>query len=211
MYRIRAALLLGALAQAGCMTGPLFDNPMKVGAAADCACENPVLINPKTTSPTAYAETVDKVVDVVNEFFPSSANEIPTYSNRYEGRIVPQPITAPGLERFWKAGSPELYERVLVTLQPYRYLCEVKIREAEPAGYFVEVKVRKELRDYPQPIGPYSGTPVFGDASTVDREAFVVVDPDATRPLANRNDRWIPKGRDTAMEQVILRKLQQCQ
>ena len=207
MYRIRAALLLGALSTAGCMTGPQFDNPMKIGAGADAdgACENPVLINPKNTTATAYAETFDKALDVLDDFFPIA------YSNRYDGRIVAEPVVAPGLERFWKPGSPDLYERALVTFQSYRYLCEVRIRAAEPAGYFVQVTVRKELRDYPTPAGPYTGTTVFGDAGTVDREAFVVVDPDATRPVSNPFDRWIPKGRDTAMEQMILRKLQKCQ
>ena len=206
MYRIRAALLLGALATAGCMSGPLFDNPMRVGGGADgdCACENPVLISPKNTTATAYAETFDKALDVLDDFFPIA------YANRYEGRIVAEPVVAPGFERFFKPGSPELYERALVTLQPYRYQCELRIRTAEPSGYFVQVTVRKELKDYPTPIGPNSGAPVFGDAGTVDREAFVVVDPDATRPLTNRFDRWIPKGRDTAIEQIILRKLQQC-
>lgn len=205
MLRLRVILLLGLLPTVGCMSGPLFNNPMKVNADGNCECENPVLINPRTTSATAYAETFDKVLEVVDDFFPIA------YSNRYEGRIVAEPMTAPGLERFWKAGTPDLYERTLVTLQPYRYQCEVRIREAEPNGYFVQVTVRKELKDVPFPIGPYTGTPVFGDAGTVERDNFMIVDPDATTPIANRNDRWIPKGRDTALEQAILRKLQQCQ
>ncbi|WP_020472151.1 hypothetical protein [Zavarzinella formosa] len=206
MYRIRAALLLGSLATAGCMNGPLFDNPMKVDATnADCACENPVLINPRTTSTTAYADTFDKVLDVVNDFF-----EI-AYSNRYDGRIVAKPTVSPGFERFWKPGSPDFYERTLVSLQPYRYLCEVRIREAEPSGYFVQVTVRKELADYPVPSGPFTSSPVFGDAATVDRDQFVIVAPDAATPLSGAKDRWIPKGRDTALEQVILRRLQKCQ
>jgi hypothetical protein len=206
MHRIRAALLLGSLATAGCMNGPLFDNPMKVDSSgADCACENPVLINPRTTTATAYAETFDKVLEVIDDYF-----EI-AYANRYEGRIVGKPTVSPGFERFWKPGSPDAYERTLVTLQPYRYQCEVRIREAEPSGYLVQVTVRKELADYPAPAAPYSSIPVFGDAGTVDRQDFVVVDPDATKPLTSKNDRYIPKGRDTALEQAILRNLQKCQ
>lgn len=206
MCRLRAIILLGSLATAGCMSGPLFDNPMKVGgSSAEIACENPVLINPRTTSATAYAETFDKVLDVIDDYFPIA------YANRYEGRIVAKPIVAPGHERFWKNGSPDMYERTLVTLQPYRYQCEVRIREAEPAGYFVQVIVNKELADYPAPSAPYTTQPVFGDAGTVERENFLIVAPDATKSLVNQNDRWIPKGRDTALEQAILRSLQKCQ
>lgn len=206
MYRLRAIVLLGSLTTAGCMSGPLFDNPMKVdGANADCACENPVLINPRTTSTTAYAETFDKVLEVVSGYFPIA------YANRYEGRIVAKPMVAPGHERFWKPGSPDHYERTLVTLQPYRYQCEVRIREAEPSGYFVQVTVNKELADYPNPSAPFTTASVFGDTSTVERQDFVIVAPDATKPLSGRNDRWIPKGRDTAFEQAILRALQKCQ
>jgi hypothetical protein len=53
--------------------------------------------------------------------------------------------------------------------------------------------------------------PVFGDAGTVDRDQFLVLDPEVTNPLTDPTDRWIPKGRETALEQAILRKLQRGQ
>ena len=205
MRRMRAALLL-ALMPAGCMTGPLFDNPMRIDAGLEpAACENPVLVFPGQPGPEAYAEVFDKVLDVVDDYFPIA------FATRYEGRIVGKPTIAPGYEQPWKPGSPDVYQRTLATLQAYRYRCEVRIRAAEPSGYYVQVTVLKDLKDYASPAGPGTTAPVFGDASTVDRTQFLIVDPEATSPLSAASDRWIPKGRDTALEQAILRKLQRCQ
>ena len=39
-----------------------------------------------------------------------------------------------------------------------------------------------------------------------DGHQFLIVGPDATSPLTSPGDRWIPKGRETALEQAILRK-----
>jgi hypothetical protein len=188
------------------MTGPRFDNPMRIpGDTTPAACENPVLVYPTRPPGEAYAELFEQALDAVDDYFPIA------YANRYEGRILGKPTIAPGYEQPWKPGSPDTYERTLVTLQPYRYRCELRIREADPAGYFVQVTVRKELKDYPSPAGQSIAIPLFGDAGTVDRDQFLVVDPDVTSPIVNPGDRWIPKGRETAIEQAILRKLQRCQ
>lgn len=186
------------------MSGPLFDNPMRLPDNG-AACENPVLLFSNNNARRTYAEVFDQVLDVVDDHFAIA------YANRYEGRVVGKPTIAPGYEQPWKPGSPDAYERTLATLQAYRYRCEVRIREADPTGYFVQVVVLKELKDYPAPGNPFTNRPVFQDGSTIDRDEFVIVDPNATSPLENASDRWIPKGRDTALEQAILRKLQRCQ
>jgi|SRR5262245_34874189 len=207
MYWLRGLCLL-ALLPAGCMTGPRLDNPMRLGAGGDCGCANPILIEPAVADPQiagdAYRELFDRLLDVVDDYFPLA------YANRYEGRILGKPTLAPGFEQPWKPGSPDNYERLLATLQAYRYRCEVQIREAVPTGYFVEVIVRKELKDYPTPSGQFSGVAIFGDAWTVDRDNFLIVGPDVTSLLTDASDRWIPKGRETAIEQAILSKLRQC-
>lgn len=204
MRRVGAACLVAVLL-AGCssMTGPLQENPTYVpgDAAAAIPCENPVLLYPNRPPGEAYAELFDRVLDAVDDYFPIA------YSNRYEGRVLGRPTIAPGYEQPWKPGSPDKYERTLATLQAYRYRCEVRIREADPAGYFVQVTVRKELKDYPTPFGALAGVAVFGDAGSVDLDPFVVVDPDITSPLADPTERWIPKGRETAIEQAIIQKL----
>jgi hypothetical protein len=203
MRWLRAAGLL-AMLPAGCVTGPLFDNPMRVAGPSTAECDDPAQIATSDASGTAYAELFDQALDAVDDFFPIQ------YANRYEGRILGKTTIAPGYEQPWKPGSPDHYERLLVTLQPYRYRCELRIREAAPSGYFVQVTVRKELKDYPAPSNQFVAIPVFGDVGTVDRDQFLVVDPDVTSPITNPGERWIPKGRDIAIEQAILQKLQQC-
>ncbi len=202
MPRLLVGCLI-AIASAGCFTGPRVDNPLQVASSGSASCDNPVLIAP-TQSGEAYAEVFDRVLDVIDDHFQIA------YANRYEGRVIGKPTIAPGLEQIWKPGSPDKYDRALATLQAYRYRCEVRIREAHPTGYYVHVLVRKELKDYASPGSPYAGPAIFGGVGSVDRDNFVVVDPEATTPLSDGGDRWIPKGRETALEQVILRKLQTC-
>jgi hypothetical protein len=205
MRRMRAACLL-AFVCAGCMTGPQFDNPMKLPGVAVSPehGEIPGVVDPDYVPGDVYAELFDQALDAVDDYFPI------VYANRYDGRIVAKTITAPGLERFWKAGSPDLYQRTLVTFQEYRYRCEVRIREAHPSGYFVEVVVDKDLNDQLRPQTLAIVIPAFGEPGTPDRDQFLVVEPDITSPIENPSSRWIPKGRETGIEQAILRKLQRC-
>jgi hypothetical protein len=201
MRRLPLACLL-ALLPAGCATGPVLDNPLKVtGAGPTAGCpDGAILVQPGAGE--SYPEVFDRVLDAIDDYFPIS------YANRYEGRILGEPVLAPGFEQPLRRGSPDLYERLLASFQAYRYRCEVRIKPADPTGYFVQVIVRKELKDYLAPSGLFTAVPIFGDLSTVDREQFLVVGPDATSPITNPSDRWIPKGRETAIEQAILKRIQ---
>ncbi|HVK15116.1 MAG TPA: hypothetical protein VM597_40630 [Gemmataceae bacterium] len=198
MSRLRVAGLLALLLPAGCMTGPRVDNPLLVHGPV-AGCDDAVLLAPDQAG-EAYAAVFDRVLDVVDDHFPIQ------YANRYEGRVLGKPTIAPGFEQWWKPGSPDHYDRTLATLQAYRYRCEVRIREAQPSGYWVRVLVYKELKDYPTPARS-TGPAIFGDLATVERDDFLIVDPDVTTTLTNPQDRWIPKGRETAIEQIMLRKL----
>lgn len=191
MRRMRAAYILFLL-PVGCASGPMLDNPLRVP---------PTMAPEAAEAAVAYPDLFDLALDAVDDYFPIA------YANRYEGRILGRATVAPGFEQLFKPGSPSHYERALVTLQSYRYRCEVKIRTADPAGYFVEVIVRKELKDIPTPAGVATAVSVFGDTGTVDREDFVVVDADATSPEVKSGERWIPKGRDAGIEQRILLKI----
>ncbi|HEX3149784.1 MAG TPA: hypothetical protein VHR66_17035 [Gemmataceae bacterium] len=203
MRRLRAACLL-AMLPAGCASGPLLDNPTRVGGPeVPFALENGALIHNSGEAPgKAYPEVFDDVLDAVADYFPIA------YANRYEGRILGKPTLAPGFEQMLRRGSPDFYDRLLASFQAYRYRCEVRIREAYPSGYFVQVIVRKELKDYQAPSGLFTAVPLFGDAATVDRDQFLLVSPDITTPANDPSDRWIPKGRETAIEQAILKAIQ---
>jgi hypothetical protein len=205
MRRLRAACLL-ALLSAGCVSGPMLDNPMRVpGACADGKCDKPDDPTSIAVPPELYPALFDAALDAVDDYFPIA------YSNRAEGRILGRPTTAPGFERPWMPGSPNFYERALVTLQAYRYRCEVQIRQAGKSGYFVDVVVHKELKDYPTTAGILNSVPIFGDAMSVDRDMFILVDPDVTTPIVTPGERWIPKGRERDIEQRILRKIHDAQ
>jgi hypothetical protein len=200
MRRLRAACLL-AMLPAGCASGPLLDNPTLLGGPV--ALENGAQVPPADAYVgKSYPEVFDEVLDAVSDYFPIA------YANRYEGRILGKPTLAPGFEQPLRRGSPDFYDRVLASFQAYRYRCEIRIREADPAGYYVQVIVRKELKDYPAPSGLFTAVPLFGDVATVDRDQFVLVRPDITTPANDPSDRWIPKGRETAIEQAILKRLQ---
>jgi hypothetical protein len=200
MRRLVAVCLLTFL-PAGCTSTWLSDDSAYVPPGAEAPCENPVLLLPNFPPGEGYAELFDQVLDAVDDYFPIA------YANRYEGRVLGRPTIAPGYEQLWRPGSPDQYERTLATLQSYRYRCEVRIREADPAGYFVLVTVRKELKDAPAPASVATAVPVFGDGGTVDRDLFVVADPAATSPLEPESSRWIPKGREPALERAIIQKL----
>src|SRR4029079_16633906 len=128
-------------------SGPLLDNPTLIPAAVAVPAgevENPVLIHPAHDGVAlTYPSVFDAVLDVVDDYFPIA------YANRYEGRVLGAPTLAPGCEQPWRRGPPDLSERVLATFQASRYRCELRIQPADPSGYFVQVIVRKELKDYP--------------------------------------------------------------
>lgn len=178
----------------GCAGGPLLDNPLPVAGAPAQPCANPVWIPP---GPQAYNRVFEKIQDILDDYFPLARE------NRYDGLIETFPAIAPGIEQFWKPGSPDLYQRFQATLQTIRHRAVVHIRTADDGGFFVEVIVYKELEDLPRPTRETAGTASFQNPITVERE-FEVIDPTVFESS------WIPLGRNTAMEQEILQRIKQC-
>jgi hypothetical protein len=124
--------------------------------------------------------------------------------NRYSGHIEAAPRIAPGVAQLLKPGSPDCYERFLASFQTYRHRVSVVIQtaDANPAdhgGYFVEFIVRKELEDLPRPIRSAVGSATFRSENTVERQTEVI-DPTYFDPT------WIYRGRDTQMEQELIRR-----
>jgi hypothetical protein len=179
-----------ALLCGGCMSGPLADNPGRVAAPVG-SCPNPVYL---PHGPGAYGQVFEQVLDVVNDYF-----EI-AYANRYDGRIDTFPRIAPGLEQPWKPGSPDFAQRLLATFQTIRHRANVLITPADDGGFFVDVKVYKELEDLARPVRSTAGAAAFRSDNTVERQ-FEVIDPVVI------DSQWIPIGRDVRLEQVILKRL----
>lgn len=124
--------------------------------------------------------------------------------NRYSGHIEAAPRIAPGVVLLLKPGSPDIYDRLLCSLQTYRHRVTVVFQTADPqgtdhSGYEVEFIVRKELEDLPKPLRSTVGGAVFRAESTVERQTEVI---DATFFEPN----WMYRGRDTALEQELIRR-----
>jgi hypothetical protein len=180
------SLLLGS----GCASGPLQENPILVSPNR-AAFENPVFL---PQGPASYNVVFGKVLDVVSDYF-----EI-AYENRQEGRIESFPRIAPGLGEPWKPGSPDLYQRTLASFQTIRHRAVVLLFVAPDGGYFVDVKIYKELEDLDRPTQSTAGAASFRSLTTIERQ-FEVIDAATYEPL------WIPIGRDTKLEQVLLERI----
>ena len=110
--KLTAAGTAGMLAWCtGCDTLPTVNQAGILTEQPQTAIENPLWL---PSGPNAYGAIFEKAEDIMTEYF-----EI-RYSNRYDGRIDTFPRIAPGFERPWQAGSPDLYGRLHATLQTIR-------------------------------------------------------------------------------------------
>jgi hypothetical protein len=199
VFRTAAAALAGL--GGGCIHGPLADNPTLVKPVG-CEGSDPILVAPGAPCAAAYDEVFSKVLDTLGQY-----PFVVRYASRYDGHIVCWPRDAPGLEQPWKPGSPEFRERLYATLQTTRHFCEVFITPT-PQGYLVKVIVEKQLEDLSRPTRSSAGAAAFRSDNTVER-SFEVIDSTNLDPLPGE-PRFIPKGRDLALEQELLRRIQKC-
>lgn len=187
MRRFAAAVLL--LVLAGCLNEPRPPyRPVPV------AYDNPVLI------PIANYELVwDGVRDVVAQNFRIEYEKPlqPVGNTIFSGRIETFPMPGATLLEPWYHDSANEYERLESTLQSIRRYAVVKVIPAENGGFWVEVRVYKELENMKQPEFSTVGSATFRtDASLGSR-----IKPEQPPP-ANQN--WVPQGDDTAAEQRII-------
>jgi hypothetical protein len=193
------AVMTGTLA--GCATGPVPSNPLQVtpfeGAVTATEGErNPMWIPQR---PEAYALVFDTTYNIVNEYFPIA------YSNRFDGVITTEPLMTAGyFDGFGlRLGYYSHYENLESTLQTVRRFAVVKITPADTGGYYIEVKVQKELEDLSRPQHGSAGAAIIRVDNPIERQ-FEVISPDFL------SKGWIPFGQDRALEQVILLRLKEC-
>jgi hypothetical protein len=179
------ALLLG-----GCATGPIMNNPKRIAPDA-IPTENPAYV---PLGPPSYGFVFEQTLDALDDIYEIS------YANRYDGRIETHPVIAPGIFQIWKAGSPSFHNRLQSSFQSIRHRSVVTIQSAQDGGFFVDVKVYRDLEDVPTPLKGAVGGAAFRGDSSVQRQHEVV---EAATPSA----KWIPIGRDPYLEQLILKKV----
>jgi hypothetical protein len=180
-----AAMLSGCLS-----TEPLLQNPAWIRADPCVTVENPVFL---PQGPQTYRALWEMVLDIMSDYF-----EI-KYAYFYDGQIITFTRTAPGLEQPFKPGSPDFDQRLYATLQSVRHHAEVRIQPVNDGGFTVEVRVFKELEDLPRPTSSV-GAAAFRSDPTVERYQEVI---DTSYLISH----WIPIGRDTPLEQVILQRI----
>jgi hypothetical protein len=183
---------------AGCgSTGPLFENPILLRPTTAGPVSNPVYI-PLGTTGDAYRKVFEKVESELTHYRYEIAE-----ANPYAGLIRTHPLVSPGLEQFFKPGSPDFDQRLLATLQSIRSYVVVKIDGARDGGFWVDVKVFKELESVDRPIRATAGAAAFRSDITIERQ-YDVIEPVAV------SGGWIPIGEDVKLEQEILARLKKC-
>lgn len=195
LLRLGVMALLPALAM-GCqhLNASLDLPPMAPIGSAPIAERNPVYV---PLPPDDYGRVYTAALQALHDYDFEIAE-----TNRYSGHIEAVPRIAPGLLLCFKPGSPDLYDRLLCSLQSYRHRVTVNIQLADMApaehrGYEVEFIVRKELEDVPRPVRSTLGGAVFRSENTVDRQTEVI---DATFFEPS----WIFRCRDAALEQQLI-------
>lgn len=171
-----------ALGPAGCATVTRVIAPRPV-------CDNPLVV-PSADFETVWRETVavlDEYFDIRNE-------------NRLARTIVTDPVIGATLLEPWRGDSVGASERLESTLQSIRRFARVKIDPVPGRGYAIRLEVMKELEDLPRPDRQTAGRAVFNNDFPVNRTREIVGP--VPVPL-----QWIPRGRDTKLEQVILNRI----
>lgn len=177
-----AVAVSAALELAGCASLSRITAPGPV-------CENPLIV-PASDPETIWKETVA----VVSEYFPVRSE------NRLAGTIVTDPVMGATLIEPWRGDSANFPERLEATLQTIRRFARIEVKPAVGRGYAVKVEVLKEMEDMPKPDRQTAGRAVFNNDFPVNRTREVV----GPMPVPLR---WFPRGRDTALEQTILRRV----
>lgn len=183
-----------AITLGGCVSGPLLENPVPVPG-------DPVVVAPGAPvflpqSAAGFDRVFEKCLDVVQDYFDIDMLN----TRRHAGTITTLPRIAPGIERPFTFGSPDLYQRLLAFTQTIRHRCIIQITPGRDGGYFIDVKVLKELEDKPTPNRALAGEATFRLDSTVERQ-FEVVE------AVQFDNAWIPVGRDACLEQAILERI----
>ena len=152
--------------------------------------ENPLIV------PSGDFETVWKAsVVAVDEYFDIASER------REQRKIVTNPKTGATLLEPWEGDSVGFHERLESSLQSIRRIAFVTVDPATSGqGWAVRVEVYKELEDLLQPDRQSLGRAVFNNIQTVNRSREVI------GPVQIPNG-WIPRGRDTKLEQAIIAKI----
>ncbi len=191
MHRL-ALLLMLPLLGAGCASTGLQDDPYLVRGSIPT--ENPLFV-PQGHDPQQYQRVYDTVYDICQTYF-DIAN-----SNMYAGEIMGVPRLSAGIFDWFRYEYYDGYEIWQSTAQSIRRRLQVQITPAEVGGYFVLVRIQKELED--------PGRQVVFNRQLQLRPDDPIDAQNIAAPSKRANSNWIDIGRDTRLETLIITKLKE--
>jgi hypothetical protein len=170
-----------------------------------CASLNPTLAfapppaaNPLFVASNNEDAVWERTVDVVHEFHFPIARE-----NRQSRVIETQYLVGASVFEPWHYDSVGVENRLESTLQSIRRKVLVNvIPDDQGRGYIVSVEAFKEQEDLPGLAANSAGGATFNENQPLNRDLNPVVGQSAPSG-------WIPVGRDLALENAILARLQQ--
>jgi hypothetical protein len=166
---------------------------------------------PPQTNPTLIASmdrdfVWDQIVDVVDDYFRIQKEERVRLVGDLltEGRLDTYPRGAATLLEPWSKDSATPYDRLEATLQSQRKRALVRVIP-DQAGFLVEVQVFKELEDV---ASPDTGAVSLANPQALRNDNSLQR---VTNPVGGAQPTlgWIGLGRDPALEQVILARIQE--
>ena len=161
--------------------------------------------NPLELPPANDAFVWSQVIDTIDDYF-KIAREQPVQNSPVmvlDGRVETTYQVGGSVAEFWKKDSTAGFEAVHSTLQSIRRKATVTVRP-RGAGYIVEVIVQKDLED--------TNRTQYATETTASRRHDGTI---VRQPGGQLNGRgnvpqtlgWISLGRDTSLEQRILRDI----
>lgn len=193
MFRLACFLCLLLATALGCAIAP------RAAVAPTQPIANPLFV------PAHAPEFLwSQLVDSVDDYFRIRTEERIRISDGVitEGRIDTYPTIGSTYLEPWRKDSATSDEKLLATLQSIRRFAEIRVVPTQ-GGFLVHVQVAKELEDMLQP-----------DQSTISPgivrhdQSFVRNARGELENLGGSTLGWLPRGRDTALEQQILADLQ---
>lgn len=195
-----ALYALLATSGVGCSsaTGPVGGNR----GGQMLAVENPMFIQAGSVDSLwePLVDSVDDYFQIAHEERVRQVGDILT-----EGRIDTYPLVSATYLEPWRRDSVTPTERLEATLQSMRRTALVRVMPAN-GGYLVEIQVYKEIEDVAQPEGAAIGVAEVSRAATaLSLDRLGDLEPISVPGRLG----WIPRGRDFALEQVMLNNLRQ--
>ncbi len=159
--------------------------------------------NPLELPPAEDTFVWSQVVDAVDDYF-RIAREQPVQNRDglvLDGRLETTYQVGSSIFEPWRKDSTPGFERLQSTLQSIRRRAIVTVRP-NFAAYEIEVVVQKDLEDTDRSL--YATENSIGGSTRHDGTIIRKQDEENDTPQTLG---WIPLGRDTALEQVILRDI----